>query len=172
MQLGIKTQRVCATLAAAFAAGGLAALVTSSSNLIWLASHDMPVGFGTVLEVFAKDATRLGTVLAILTLISFTLAFPIASWVSRKFTPQLDKRAVYAIAGGAGILTMLYLLIVGTLQVELISGYRSPLGVVLHGLAGAVGGYVFALCMQEERSRNFAFATLGALVLIVLLWQL
>ena len=57
--------------------------ITSISNLIWLASVDMPVGFITWIEVILFDFQRLGIALYAVVIIGFGIAFSIAGLISK-----------------------------------------------------------------------------------------
>ena len=57
--------------------------ISSISNLIWLASADMPVGFFTWIEVILFDFQRLGIALYAVVIIGFGIAFSVAGLISR-----------------------------------------------------------------------------------------
>ena len=72
-----------AVLSAALFTVMLMTPISSLSNLIWLASVDMPVGLISSLEVILFDFQRLGIALFGVIIIGFTVAFTIAGLISK-----------------------------------------------------------------------------------------
>ena len=72
-----------AVLSAALFTVMLMTPISSLSNLIWLASVDMPVGLFSSLEVILFDFQRLGIALFGVIIIGFTVAFTIAGLISK-----------------------------------------------------------------------------------------
>ena len=67
-----------AVLSAALFSVMLITPISSISNLIWLTSADMPVGFITWIEVILFDFQRLGIALYGVVIIGFGIAFSVA----------------------------------------------------------------------------------------------
>ena len=86
-----------AVLSAALFTVMLITPISSLSNLIWLASVDMPVGLFSSLEVILFDFQRLGIVLLGVVSIGFTVAFVVAGLISRY--SSLGGKYLYAVAG-------------------------------------------------------------------------
>ena len=72
-----------AVLSAALFTVMLMTPISSLSNLIWLASVDMPVGLISSMEVILFDFQRLGIALFGVIIIGFTVAFTIAGLISK-----------------------------------------------------------------------------------------
>jgi hypothetical protein len=72
-----------AVLSAALFTVMLMTPISSLSNLIWLASADMPVGLISSLEVILFDFQRLGIALFGVIIIGFTVAFTVAGLISK-----------------------------------------------------------------------------------------
>ena len=104
--------------------------VTSISNLIWLASVDMPVGLISSLEVILFDFQRMGIALYGVVVIGFAIAFSIAGLISRYST--LGGKYLYAIAGAAAIGMTLFLMVELLFETQLLGGNRTIIGKMLH----------------------------------------
>ena len=118
-----------AVLSAALFTVMLMTPISSLSNLIWLASVDMPIGIISSLEVILFDFQRLGIALFGVVIIGFTVAFTVAGLISRY--SSLGGRYLYAIAGSAAIGLALILMVELLFQTQLLGGnscllYTSP----------------------------------------------
>ena len=96
----------------------------------------------------------MGPMLGILVAFCFLIAFPVAALIVR-FLPNL-RTVGYVAAGGVAILAALYSMEAALATVP-IAGARTPAGLVAQGVAGAVGGFVFAL-LSRRRSQRAKFA--------------
>jgi len=135
--------------------------ITSISNLIWLASADMPVGFITWIEVILFDFQRLGIALYAVVIIGFGIAFSVAGLIS-KYSSYSGKY-LFAVAGAAAIGMALFLMVELLFQTQLLGGNRSIIGKILHFVAGFCGGYFFYSLISVERSNTFIIRFLGIL---------
>ena len=98
-----------AVLSAALFTVMLMTPISSVSNLIWLASVDMPVGLISSLEVILFDFQRLGIALFGIIIIGFTVAFTLAGLISKY--SNLEGKYLYAVAGSVAIGTALILMV-------------------------------------------------------------
>ena len=141
--------------------------ITSISNLIWLASADMPVGFFTWIEVILFDFQRLGIALYAVVIVGFVLAFSVAGLIS-KYSSYSGKY-LFAIAGAVAIGMAFFLMVELLFQTQLLGGNRSIIGKILHCLAGFFGGYFFYYLISINRSYTFVIRFLGILYSYILL---
>lgn len=133
--------------------------VTSISNLIWLASVDMPVDLISSLKVILFDFQRLGIGLYGVVVIGFSVAFIVAGLISR--FSSLGGKYLYAIAGAAAIGMTLFLMVELLFQTQLLAGNRTILGKVFHIGAGFFGGYFFYFLISSDKSYTFIIRFLG-----------
>ena len=127
--------------------------ISSISNLIWLASADMPVGFITWIEVILFDFQRLGIALYAVVIIGFGIAFSVAGLIS-KYSSYSGKY-LFAVAGAVAIGMALFLMVELLFQTQLLGGNRSIIGKILHCIAGFLGGYFFYSLVSVQRSYTF-----------------
>ena len=99
-----------AVLSAALFTVMLMTPISSLSNLIWLASVDMPVGIISSIEVILFDFQRLGIALFGVIIVGFAVAFSVAGLIS-KYT-KFGGKYLYAIAGSVAIGLALILMVV------------------------------------------------------------
>ena len=130
-----------AVLSAALFTVMLMTPISSLSNLIWLASVDMPIGLISSLEVILFDFQRLGIALFGVIIIGFTIAFTIAGLISKY--SSLGGKYLYAVAGSLAIGMALILMVELLFQTQLLGGNRTLIGKVLHWGAGFLGGYFY-----------------------------
>ena len=135
--------------------------ITSISNLIWLASADMPVGFITWIEVILFDFQRLGIALYAVVIIGFGIAFSVAGLISKY--SSYSGRYLFAVAGSVAIAMALFLMVELLFQTQLLGGNRSIIGKILHYVAGFFGGYFFHSLISVERSYAFIVRFFGIL---------
>ena len=148
-----------AVLSAALFTVMLMTPISSLSNLIWLASVDMPVGLFSSLEVILFDFQRLGIALFGVIIIGFTVAFTIAGLISKY--SSLGGKYLYAVAGSVAIGMALILMVELLFQTQLLGGNRTLVGKVLHWGAGFLGGYFYFKLISEEKNYTFIIRFLG-----------
>ena len=96
--------------------------ISSISNLIWLASVDMPVTIFSSLEVILFDFQRLGIALYVVVIVGFSIAFSVAGLISRFF--QFGGKYLYSIAGAFAIGIALFLMVELLFQTELFKSFH------------------------------------------------
>ena len=110
------------------------------------------IPFSSRLSATLNDLTGLlpgyGAVIAI----GFAIAFPLASWCRHRFN---TGRWIFPLAGFTSIFAIISLMH-PVMEITLIAGARSTVGLMCQCLAGALGGCMFAARKrsQEERQRN------------------
>lgn len=137
-----------AFLAAVAATAVLGSLVQTQLALAALSGLGVEIGFGERLAASGADLLGFAPMYAGVVAAGFLLAFPVAALLTR-WLPTLRHR-LYALAGAVAILTAL-LLMRTLLGLSPVSSARGVNGLALHGLAGAVGGLVFALLRRPGR---------------------
>ena len=133
--------------------------ISSLSNLIWLASVDMPVGIISSIEVILFDFQRLGIALFGVIIVGFAVAFSVAGLIS-KYT-KFGGKYLYAIAGSVAIGLALILMVELLFQTQLLGGNRTLNGNILHWGAGFLGGYFYFKLISEEKNYTFVIRFLG-----------
>jgi len=141
--------------------------ISSISNLIWLASVDMPVTIFSSLEVILFDFQRLGIALYVVVIVGFSIAFSVAGLISRFF--QFGGKYLYSIAGAFAIGMALFLMVELLFQTELLGGNRTILGKSLHLVAGFLGGYFYFYLISKEKNYTFIIRFLGVLYAYLML---
>lgn len=111
------------------------------------------VTIGERLSMTGYDIFHLGSMYGIFILIAFFLAFLVGGTVFR--FAKFGRHLIYAVAGAIAILAMLFAMKNAFFDVHLIAGARDGIGIAMQMLAGAIGGFVFALI---SRPKEKAFA--------------
>ena len=142
-----------AVLSAALFTVMLMTPISSLSNLLWLASVDMPVGLFSSLEVILFDFQRLGIILFAVVTIGFTIAFAVAGLISKY--SSLGWKYLFAVAGSVAIGAALILMVELLFQTQLLGGNRTLIGSILHWAAGFFGGYFFYSLISKEKNYTF-----------------
>ena len=109
-----------------------------------------PVPLGDRLSWAGHDAVGMFSTYAPIIAIGFLIAFLIAALVVRRL-PHL-RNIGYTLAGAVAIVAALVVM-KQVLDVTGIASARSALGIVAQGIAGAVGGWVFAMTSAERKRR-------------------
>lgn len=136
-------------------ATGLLITQTTFTNIIWLSSMDMPVDVSVILSMLAGDLISMnikgefpvGALVLVGMLIAFIVTRILLIWVN------IDKRYLYALAGGAAIFAIVGLMPLAFYNLDLIAGARSLLGKVYLTCSGMIAGYYFG-ARQTEKSTD------------------
>lgn len=120
----------------------LAAAASTQFVLARLVELDVRVPFDVRLATTARDVVGMaGTYLPIIA-IGQAIAFVVCAAVVRRLSP-LWARIGYPLAGFCAV-TVALALMIQLLEITPVAGARSALGFLVQGLAGAVGGWLFA----------------------------
>lgn len=125
---------------------------TTSTNMLWLLSIDMPVTFTVIFFSLMHDLINMNVggaipVIGLVTvglLIAFILARIILVWVN------MQNKYAYALAGGCAIAAIVLLMPLAFYNLDLIAGARSIYGKGFLIISGMLGGYLFG-CMIKSR---------------------
>ncbi len=135
-------------IAAALTASIIGSVFSTQSVIASLQSIDVEVPLATRLSMTVGDFAIL-PMLGGLTAICFVVGFTVAA-LCRRFLGG-DRTAWYVIAGASALISTL-LIMKAVLLITPIAGTRTLLGLLSFGLAGAIGGWVFAkISGQPER---------------------
>lgn len=101
------------------------------------------------IEAILRDLAGLGPTLAVLTLIGFLIAFPVAGFISRLLGPSW-RRVGFTLAGGVAIMVMMtaikaYYGAAMHSTITPIASAREMSGLLTLAIGGAGGGFLFAL---------------------------
>lgn len=129
-----------AFLAAVLATSLLASVISTQFVLAGLTSIGVDVALGDRLAMTFADFGILPT-LTLAVAACFLVGFPVAALMASRTAP---RREIWFIAAGAAALIAELLIMRATLGLMPVSGARSLAGLASQGMAGAVGGWLFA----------------------------
>jgi len=148
-----------ALLLAVLTAYALAAVAATQSVMARLAEMGVTVPVDVRISTTFSDLINMAGTLLPLLLIALGLGFAVAAIVSRR-RPDWKKLG-YPLAGFAAVITM-YLLMRMVLELTPVAAARSIEGLLLQGVAGAVGGWVFYLLAAPKTSGGEAAAAVAS----------
>jgi len=125
---------------------------TTVTNIAWLFSMEMPVDTSVMVSMFIGDLISMnfkgevpvGVLIFVGMLISFLVTRIALIWVN------IDKRYLYALAGGMAMFAIVGLMPLALYNLDLIAGARSLLGKVYLFCSGMIAGYYFGARQTEE----------------------
>ena len=128
---------------------------TTVTNIAWLFSMDMPIDTSVVISMIVGDligmnvngAFPVGGLVLVGMLIAFIVTRIALIWVN------IDKRYLYALAGGMAMFAIVGLMPLAFYNLDLIAGARSLLGKVYLTCSGMIAGYYFG-ARQTEKSTD------------------
>lgn len=123
------------------AAAALGTLASTHFVLQGLGDIGVQIGFGARAAMHWEDLLGMGPLFAGIVAVGFAIAFPVAKAVMRALPAW--QPVGYPLAGAAALVVAL-LLMQGVLGIMPVAGARSVLGLAGQGVAGALGGFVFA----------------------------
>ena len=129
-----------AFIAASLATGVAASVFSTQFVIAGLGAIDVHVPFGTRLSMTVTDL-RMLLILVPSAMACFLPAFVVAAVLSKHVGGSRD--AWFVLAGGVALVVEL-MIIEASLSLMPIAGARTAAGLALQGVAGALGGYVFA----------------------------
>lgn len=120
----------------------LGSLLSTLIIMAGLADLGMPVTFGDVVSAVLFDWLGLLGAYLPLVALSLLIALPVAAQLHRRL--GLPRTATYVLAGFVALVA-LHLIMEATLGLIGFAAVRSTFGLLLQGLAGAMGGWCFVL---------------------------
>ena len=123
----------------------LVVVVSTSSNLLWLNSMNMPIDFNLVTSTFLKDIVGMNfnSQIPLYLLISVPLILFLfcTKIISERFLT--NRIFPYVLSGGISMLLLMVLLPFALDNLEPISGSRTNIGKLCMTICGCLGGYLY-----------------------------
>ncbi|NKI35557.1 hypothetical protein HFP89_10310 [Wenzhouxiangella sp. XN79A] len=126
-------------------------LVQVWTNAAALVALGVPVPLGERLGMLAHDLVRFAPLYAALIAAGFIVAWPVAAGLAR-LRPGW-RSALFPLAGFTALATLL-LAMQWALPITAIAAARTPLGVTLLCLAGALAGLVYVVVTRPQKSSS------------------
>ena len=118
----------------------LASVAASQAVLAYLARLGREIGFAERMGYWVHDVLGMLSSYALLLLIALLIAFPVAGLIARN--NQTLRLIGFVLAGFVGVVAM-HLIMQATLGLNPVWATNFTGGLLLQGLAGAVGGYLY-----------------------------
>lgn len=141
---------VGAFIAAVVTASILASIFSTQFVIAGLVDIGVSVPLDTRMSMTVKDLNILQTLLAVVAA-CFLIGFIVAGLTQRGLGG--NRQLWYVIAGGSALVATL-LVMNAVLQLMPIAGARTIMGLIMQGVAGAIGGWVFAWLTKPKRRRS------------------
>ena len=139
-------------VAAAFSTVLLGITFQTQNVLSRLGDIGADVSLSERISMTVYDIQHLGSLYIIFVSIALAVAFLLGGLIYR-FT-KFGRAIIFIVAGGAAILTMLFIMKSVFFDIHLIAGARNAFGISLQMLAGAMGGLIFAVMTQPKSNRS------------------
>lgn len=144
------------TLVLHFAVAGVlcvisAILLHTQMVLAQLAQIGIEISFADRLYMSSQDLLGLSPTYGSIVLIGLGLAFVVTFYIN-KYT-FVKSYYLYVLAGGLAVLTIL-MAMYPILNITLLAGARTPLGLMLQMFAGCVGGFCFAYLRKNHAHKQ------------------
>ena len=137
--------------AAAIAAYVLAAMLASKSAMDSIVALGLPISISQRIGAFWHDLFGMATSLLPLIVIAYLIAFLVTGLLTR-WWPNL--RIVLYIAAGALAIVGIHIALNLTFEITPVAAARTTGGLLMQGVAGALGGYLFARFTQTGNPRE------------------
>jgi hypothetical protein len=130
-----------ATLIAMF----FVAAQTSLSNLWWLSSVDMPITGSIIISMLLRDLIGMSVAGAFPIIAVVVAGLAIAFFVAHILLKiiSIERKIIYALAGGAALFAIVVLMPLAFYNLDLIAGARTLLGKGILITGGMIAGYYF-----------------------------
>jgi len=139
-----------ALIAAAFTTAVIGSIFSTQSVIAGLQSVNVDIPLSTRLTMTLNDLGILAGLIPI-TAVSFIVGFSVAAACKRLLGGQ---RILWMILAGACALMATLILLKAVFLITPIAGTRSTLGFLSFGIAGAIGGWVYAKISDTSPSTN------------------
>ncbi|MDO6695042.1 hypothetical protein Q4574_17220 [Aliiglaciecola sp. 3_MG-2023] len=138
-------------LAATLSCFILASLFHTQFVLHELIKLDVMINWQTRLSASGKDILGLFPSYGVIIFVGLLLAFLSVYWINRLFTKPLPW--LYPLSGAVAMFAILSAM-QPVMDITLIAGARTQLGIVAQSLAGLFGGWVFMYQRQQKSSKQ------------------
>jgi hypothetical protein len=143
-------RNVAGLIAATLITSVVGSVFSTQSVISSLRSIDVDVPFATQLSMTVGDFAILPSLTPLIA-ICFVVGFFVAAFCVRHIGG--NRIAWHIVAGAAAVITTL-LIMKAVLLITAIAGTRSLLGLLSFGLAGAIGGWVYAKITTHTRAEK------------------
>ncbi|MDP4788669.1 MAG: hypothetical protein NWR64_01665 [Haliea sp.] len=126
----------------------LGSVLATQTVLAKLAALGVAVPMTVRLQASLHDVIGM-TAYLLLILVAFVLALPVAAWLVRAHRVPGPRLFWFTLAGFAGVIA-LHLIMNQVLGIWVIAAAREWPGLLLQGLAGAMGGWVFGVISKNR----------------------
>ena len=146
-------------VASVFIATVMVIFQTTSSNLIWLSSLNMPVTLQIGLSSYLNDLVAMnqtqGVPVPLFALIAASLLIAFLFTRIGLIWIKMNQVLAYSIAGGAAIVAIVVLMPMAFYNLDLLPGARTAIGKIFLGTCGIASGlyFGFALTHKERKSQ-------------------
>ncbi len=134
-------RRVTAFILAFVTTYVLATVAIAQANLGYLSGLGRDIGFAERLGYIGHDVVGMAGMFAPIVLVTLLVAYAVVALIASR-APAL-RLAGYVIGGFTGMVAV-YLVLQAVFGMNAVWATASAFGLTVQGLAGAVGGYVFA----------------------------
>jgi hypothetical protein len=127
----------------------LASIMFTQTILAAVQSMGLDVSMGIRLGTTFDDMIGMTSSYLLLIFLAFILGLPVAAGLTRLLPSQ--RALLFSLAGFVAIVA-LHLIMKAVLGISAIASTRALAGLLLQGLAGAVGGYCYHLLSRPQQS--------------------
>ncbi|MFK7733861.1 MAG: hypothetical protein AB8B48_19730 [Pseudomonadales bacterium] len=127
----------------------LATIFVSQGNLAAIAAFGLPIDLATRFQAAWHDMTNMVTLFLPLSLIALLIAFLVCAWLTKRFPAA--SATLYPLAGFTAIMTLIFTLNT-VFGLTPIAPTRTMTGLLLQGLAGAAGGFIYYKMVARSTS--------------------
>jgi hypothetical protein len=127
----------------------LASILFTQTILAAVQSMGLDVSMGIRLGTTFDDMIGMTSSYLLLIFLAFILGLPVAAGLTRLLPSQ--RALLFSLAGFVAIVA-LHLIMKAVLGISAIASTRTLAGLLLQGLAGAVGGYCYHLLSRPQQS--------------------
>lgn len=142
-------RRIGSFLLAVAVAYGLAVISATQHVAASLEGMGVEVDVGTRLGMIGHDLAGMAASFLPMVAIGFLVAFVVAAWLARRL-PR-GRPLLYALAGGVALVTI-HVALKTAFDITPVAVARTTAGLLVQGLAGAVGGYFYARLTGTPRT--------------------
>ncbi len=125
----------------------IGALTISQVNLASVIALGMEINFSHRIDAMLHDVTHMYDIYLPLVIVALVIAFSVAALITRQ-VPSL-RMVGYMLAGFVGLIAI-HVIMTAVLGMTGVAATRSMVGLLLQGVAGAAGGYLFHLLTAEK----------------------
>lgn len=127
----------------------IGSVVQSQINLAAIGALGHPIGARDRLGTTLFDLGSFGPLWTAIVAFAFLLAWPVAGLLGRRWPSA--RAVLFPLAGFAGVIVAL-LVMEAMLPVTVVAAARTPVGLLLLGLGGALGGWVYLQVTAQRQN--------------------